>query len=418
MTPKNTVLSLCQEAKSTSFALANQSEEKKNKALRCMVNAISHECDTILKANNVEVEQAKSNGLNTALIDRLLLTPERFQGILDGIEAIIALPDPVGRTMACWSVPSGLNITRTAIPLGVIGVIYESRPNVTADAAALCLKSGNAVILRGGSECEKTNRAIVTAMQQGLKAANIPVSLIQYIHDQSHSTLDELIRMDEYIDVLIPRGGKSLMRKLSESSRIPVFSHLAGLCHTYIHEQADPEMALKIITNAKMRRTGICGATETLLIDAHIAPSLLPQIVNTLTKKQCEIRGDKYAQSIAPNILPANEEDWHTEYLDAILSVKIVQNMSEAIDHIQHYGSGHTDAIITENETIAEQFLRYVNSANVMHNCSTQFADGGEFGLGAEIGIATGKLHARGPVGLEQLTTFKYQVKGAGQIRP
>lgn len=418
MAPENTILSLCQQAKSASVMLSTLPEHKKNHALECIVHALTAQADTILKTNANEVEKARKNGLNAAFTDRLLLTSERFQNMLDGISTIINLPDPVGRTMASWSVPSGLDITRTAIPLGVIGVVYESRPNVTADAAALCLKSGNAVILRGGSECEQTNRAIVNAMQQGLEDAEFPIQIIQYVPDQSHNALNALLRMDKYIDVLIPRGGKSLLQKVAEHSRIPVFSHLAGLCHTYIHKDAEPEMALSIVTNAKMRRTGICGATETLLIDAAIAPSLLPGITNSLTEKHCELRGDQQAQKIDARIKPANEDDWHTEYLDAILSVKVVNTIEEAIAHIQHYGSGHTDAIITQNKTAAAQFLQHVNSANVMHNCSTQFADGGEFGLGAEIGIATGKLHARGPVGLEQLTTFKYQVKGTGQTRP
>ena len=411
------IIEQCQQAKLAADILSLLSEKEKNHALNEIHIALAAEKSRILEVNAEEVEQAKLNNIDPAFLDRMQLTSERFSALLTGIERIIQLPDPVGRELASWSVPSGLNITRTAIPLGVIGVIYESRPNVTADAAVLCLKSGNAVVLRGGSECVQTNQLMTATIQTGLIQAGISPHTIQYVLDQSYAALDILLRMDDTIDVLIPRGGLKLMRKIKEQSRIPVFSHLSGLCHTYIHKEADPEMAVAVTANAKMRRTGICGATETLLLDRSIAPFLLPGIVAVLIDQGCEVRGDAQARAIDSRIGSANEQDWSTEYLDAVLSIKTVDSIEEAIIHIQDYGSGHTDAIITDNEQAAAQFLQQVSSANVMHNCSTQFADGGEFGLGAEIGIATGKLHARGPVGLEQLTTFKYQVKGTGQIR-
>ncbi len=408
---------MCINVKSAADVLAMLSTDVKNYALVAMAEYVQKRADDIIKINQEDVVIAGKKGLSAALLDRLRLTPSRIQSMVEGIKAIASLPDPVGRELATWAVPSGLHITRKATPLGVIGVIYEARPNVTADAAALCFKSGNAVILRGGSECAATNKVIVECLQEGLQKANVIPSVIQYVPTQERSAVDVLLKQDQCIDVIVPRGGKALIQHIREHSTIPVFSHLDGICHTYIHEQADPTMAVRVIENAKMRRTGICGATETVLIDAAIAESLLPEIIKSLNNKGCEIRGDVRVQKIDTAVNVATDADWATEYLDAIISIKVVDDIYQAIEHIKQYGSNHTDAIITDDKKAAALFLQLVNSANVMHNCSTQFADGGEFGMGAEIGIATGKMHARGPVGLEQLTTFKYVVKGDGQVR-
>jgi glutamate-5-semialdehyde dehydrogenase len=415
MTHEKAIEQVCQQAKTASQSLALTDEAKKNEALLAMADCLHKQKENILTINSREI---KCQQRSPAFMDRMTLTPARFDAMVDGIKKIVDLPDPVGRILASWSVPSELQITRIAIPLGVIAVIYEARPNVTADAAALCLKAGSAIILRGGSECEKTNRAIVDAIQQGLKMTNLDPRAIQYIPEQDRSALETLLKMDDTIDVIIPRGSKALITSISENSRIPVFRHLEGICHTYIHQSADLDMAKNIVVNAKMRRPGICGATETLLIDKAIAKQFLPSILDALIVKGCVIHGDEITQSLDQRVLPATESDWSTEYLEAILSVKVVDNIASAICHIQKYSSSHTDAIIAEDHDAAMQFIARVDSANVMHNCSTQFADGGEFGMGTEIGISTGKLHARGPVGLEQLTTFKYVVRGTGQIRP
>ena len=411
------IKNICINAKKAADELANASTTIKNNALLAMAEQLQKQSNEIVSINLDEIKTAKDKNQTAAFIDRMSLNQAGMESMINGIKAIAELPDPVGRKLKDWTVQSGLHISKVAVPLGVIGVIYESRPNVTADAAALCLKSGNAVILRGGSECANTNKLITHCLQQGLKEVGINSDAIQYMPTQDHAAVNELLSMDDYIDVIIPRGGKSLIQLIREKSRIPVFSHLDGLCHTYIHKDADKQMAIEIINNAKMRRPGICGATETLLIDQAVAADFLPDIISDLIEKDCEIRGDIATQEIDARAKLATEQDWQTEYLDAILSIKVVENINAAIAHIKQYGSGHTDAIITNNGEAAAQFLNTINSAITMHNCSTQFADGGEFGMGAEIGIATGKLHARGPVGLEQLTTFKYVVEGAGQVR-
>ena len=351
------------------------------------------------------------------MIDRLALDTKRIEGMAKGLEDIAALPDPVGKILTDWTRPNGLHISRVSVPLGVIGVIYESRPNVTADAGGLCLKSGNAVILRGGSESFHSSQAILNCLQTGSKVAGLPEHAIQSIPTTDRAAVGEMLKLDQYIDIIVPRGGKGLIRRVMEESRIPVIKHLDGNCHTYIHADAKADMALSITMNAKMRRTGVCGATETLLIDRSVAKTMLPSIAGALQKAGCELRGDAEASGIFP-MKTATAEDWGTEYLDAIIAVKIVEGLEGAIAHINKYGSQHTDAIITENAAAAETFLNGVDSAIAVHNASTQFADGGEFGMGAEIGISTGKLHARGPVGVEQLTTYKYKVEGSGQVRP
>jgi len=350
-------------------------------------------------------------------MDRLELNDARIAAMAKGLEEIAALEDPVGDVMAEWSRPNGLVIQRVRMPLGVIGIIYESRPNVTADAGGLCLKAGNACILRGGSESFNSSQAIFACLQDGLKAANIPLRAIQMVPTTDRAAVGEMLTMTKYIDVIVPRGGQSLVDRVMRDSRVPTFQHLTGLCHTYIHSAADPAKARKIVLNAKMRRTGICGATETLLVDEAIAASVLPPILDDLANAGCELRGDTLVQKLDARVKPASLEDWNTEYLDAILSVKTVKNLDDAVAHIITHGSEHTEAIITEDTAAAETFMDGVGSAIVMHNASTQFADGGEFGMGAEIGIATGKMHARGPVGVEQLTTFKYKVRGDGQVR-
>lgn len=409
------VLNLCQQAKKASVNLAQLSTEQKNRALLSIAAQLEKNSASILSANQKDLSRLENK--DAAFIDRLTLTEARLHTMIDGVKQIAQLPDPVGKILTSWTVPSSLHISRVSVPLGVIAIIYESRPNVTADAAALCLKSGNATILRGGSECAFSNQAITACLQAGLRDADIDANAIQYMPTQDRTAIDILLQMDQYIDVLIPRGGKNLIRYLSEHSKIPLLKHLDGNCHTYIHSDADLNMALDIIKNAKLRRTGVCGATETLLIDRNVAEEFLPDIISMLLKNGCEIRGDAIVQKINAKVIAATDEDWATEFLAAILAIKVVDDLDDAIAHIGQYSSSHTEAIITNNETAAKKFLSEVNSAIVMHNCSTQFADGGEFGMGAEIGIATGKLHARGPVGVEQLTTFKYQVEGNGKIR-
>ena len=405
------------KAKQAAQTLALAPTEQKNSALLEAAKALRANSAEILKANQKDMELAKQKALSGALLDRLALDAKRVESMAKGLEDIAALPDPVGKILTAWERPNGLRISRVSVPIGVIGVIYESRPNVTADAGALCLKSGNGVILRGGSESFHSSQAILQCLQQGVKAAGLPEAVIQSIPTTDREAVGALLRLDKYVDIIIPRGGKGLIKRIMEESRIPVVKHLDGICHTYIHAEAKPDMAREIVLNAKMRRTGICGATETLLIDRAIAKSLLPAIAEALVKAGCELRGDAEARAIAP-MKEAVAEDWDTEYLDAILSVKIVADMKEAIAHINRHGSQHTDAIITENAAAAAEFLNGIESAIAVHNASTQFADGGEFGMGAEIGISTGKLHARGPVGVEQLTTYKYKVEGAGQVRP
>jgi len=409
---------LCIAAKSAASELASASTEKKNQALLAMATAIANRKNEIITVNQQDVSSAKNNNKSAAFIDRLTITEQGVDNMVAGLKKIADLKDPVGIELKAWQVPSGLKISRVSIPLGVIAVIYESRPNVTADAAALCLKAGNAVILRGGSECAKTNQIIADCLQDALREIGLPESVIQYMPTQAHAAVDELLQMDQYVDVIVPRGGRSLIEHIRDKSRIPLFSHLEGLCHTYVHRGANKKMATNIIRNAKMRRTGICGATETLLIDHAIAKDFLPDIITVLIEEGCEVRGDEQTQTIDSRVAAANESDWSTEYLDAIISIRVIDGIDQAISHIHQYGTHHTEAIITDDLQAATQFLNQINSAIVMHNTSTQFADGGEFGMGAEIGIATGKLHARGPVGVEQLTTFKYIVRGTGQVRP
>lgn len=417
MNLKRQMEALGHKAKTASDWLFQASTLQKNKALAAMAQAITADQNALLLANHRDIEKAQAQQLSPAFIDRLLLTAERIDAIAAALKAISTMPDPVHRMIDEWQVPSGLIIKKVSMPLGVIGVIYESRPNVTADAAALCLKAGNAVILRGGSECRYTNKAIMACLHQGLAKAGAPVECIQYVPCQDREAVGHLLRMNDYIDVIIPRGGASLVKRVIEESRIPLFQHLQGLCHSYIHHAADKAMAIAIVVNAKMRRTGICGATETLLIDEAVALKILPDLIDALIKINCEVRGCQKTQAIDQRVLVALESDWATEYLNAILSVKIVSNLEAAVAHIKEYGSSHTESIITNDNEAAAKFMNQIQSAIVMHNASTQFADGGEFGMGGEIGISTGKLHARGPVGLEQLTTFHYQVIGNGQTR-
>jgi glutamate-5-semialdehyde dehydrogenase len=357
--------------------------------------------------------------LSGALLDRLALDGSRVEAMARGIDAIADLPDPVGRVLADWERPNGLRIQRIAVPLGVIGIIYESRPNVTADAAALCLKSGNAVILRGGSESFHSSRAIHRCLQSGLRSSGVPAEAVQMVATTDRQAVAFLLSsMTDFLDVVIPRGGKSLIRRVQQDARIPVIGHLEGICHVYLHESANAELAKSIVVNAKMRRTGICGAAETLLVDRSSMNGLLPPVLAALQEAGCEVRGDSEVRKLFPAATAATEQDWSTEYLDAIISVRVVDDMAAAIEHIRRYGSAHTESIIAEDQAAANKFLADVDSAIVLHNASTQFADGGEFGMGAEIGIATGKLHARGPVGAEQLTSYKYVVRGNGQVRP
>lgn len=406
------------KARDAAAQLAVASPEQKSLALKAIANSIIDEMPAILQANKTDVDVAIENGMSTALVDRLLLDEKRVQSIADSVRVIAGLPDPVGQIIAQWERPNGLRIERVRTPLGVIGVIYESRPNVTADAGALCLKAGNSVILRGGSDSFYSSSAIHKAMKKGLEAANLPANAIQIVNTTDRAAVGALLTgLNGTVDVIIPRGGKSLVERVQKEARIPVFSHLEGICHIYIDKSANVEMAEKIIVNAKMRRTGICGAVETILIDSKATEKFIPVII-ALQKKGCEIRVSEDLLFSIPDSILATEQDWSTEYLDAIVSVKTVNGVKDAIDHINRYSSHHTESIIAEDSKTVEQFFNHLDSAILMHNASTQFADGGEFGFGAEIGIATGKLHARGPIGVEQLTTFQYHVNGNGQIRP
>jgi glutamate-5-semialdehyde dehydrogenase len=406
-------------ARRAAAALAVATDAAKSAALAAMAAAIRRDANTILLANAVDLDHARQKDMKTSFVDRLTLTAERIEAMARGLEDIAQLPDPVGRTLAQWPRPNGLEITRIAVPIGVIGIIYESRPNVTVDAGGLCVKSGNAAILRGGSDSFESSQAIVVSLRDGLHAAGLNRDIIQMVETTDREAVGQMLSgLDGTIDLIIPRGGKNLVARVQSEARVPVFSHLEGICHVYVDRDADLDMATQIILNAKMRRTGICGAAETVLVDQPIAKVALPNIIRVLADAGCEVRGDAAVQSMGNHVKPATEEDWSTEYLDAIISVRVVAGVDDAILHIAKYGSQHTDSIITANSKTAEHFLKTVDSAIVLHNASTQFADGGEFGFGAEIGIATGKLHARGPVGVEQLTTFKYQVRGSGQIRP
>ena len=405
-------------ARAAAASLALASADDKSAALRAAAQAVRAREKNILAANARDLAEADGAGLAPALRDRLALDPKRVEAVAAGLEMIAELPDPVGRSLARWVRPNGLDIERVAVPLGVVGIIYESRPNVTADAGGLALKSGNAAILRGGSESFYSSRALVGALGEGLRAAGLPEAAIQLVPTRDRAAVGLMLGMSDYIDVIVPRGGRSLIERVQRESRIAVIAHLEGICHTYVDAAADPKKACAIVLNAKMRRVSICGATETLLVDREIAAGLLPAILGDLRAAGCELRGDDRVRAIDPALLPANDEDWRTEYLDAILSVAIVDGVEGAIAHVNRWGSHHTDAIVTEDGAAAERFLREVDSAIVLVNASTQFADGGEFGMGAEIGISTQRLPPRGPVGAEQLTTYKYLVRGTGQVRP
>ena len=418
MTDANALITdMAQAAKAAQIQLGQAAHAARQDALTISATLIRNAEADILSANARDVAAGKERGLTDAFIDRLTLTPDRIEAMASGLEAIAHLPDPLGAELARWQVPSGLDIARVATALGVIGIIYESRPNVTVDAAGLCIKSGNAAILRGGSDSFHTSTLLATLMRQGLKDANLPEDAVAMVSTPDRQAVGAMLTAVGQIDVIIPRGGKGLVGRVQDEARVPVFAHLEGICHIYLAAGADIDAATSVIVNAKMRRTGICGAAETLLVDESMA-SHLPAIADALIKAGCSLRGDSAACALVPSMEAATEEDWSTEYLDSILSVRIVPDFQTATDHIRNFGSGHTEAILTEDETLIERFFTEIDSAIIMANASTQFADGAEFGLGAEIGIATGKLHARGPVGAAQLTSFKYVVRGNGTQRP
>jgi glutamate-5-semialdehyde dehydrogenase len=406
-------------ARTAARALALTSTARKNRALAAMAAAVQGHAADILAANAQDVTESRASGATAAFLDRLALDERRVSAMAAGIEAVEQLPDPVGTVTERWTRPNGLTIERVRVPLGVVGIIYESRPNVTADAAALCLKAGNASILRGGSESHRSNRAIHAALTEGLRRAALPDAAVQLLPVRDRAAVGMMLGgLGGTIDVIVPRGGKSLVARVQAEARVPVFAHLEGICHVYVDRSADLAMAKAVVLNAKLRRTGVCGAAETLLVDRAAAGTHLAPLVGMLLDAGCEVRGDEATRAIDPRVRPATEEDWSTEYLDAIISARLVDGVDAAIAHIERYGSHHTDSIVAADKAAAEKFLREIDSAIVLHNASTQFADGGEFGFGAEIGIATGRFHARGPVGVEQLTSFKYRVRGTGQIRP
>ena len=413
-----TMLAMGDAARAASAAVSNAGPDARTAALKAMAAKIRATAPEILVANATDMEAARAKGISGAMLDRLELTPARIEAMAQGVADVAGLPDPVGTVLATWERPNGLVMSRVRGPIGVIGIIYESRPNVTADAGALCLRAANAVILRGGSESLNSSRVIADALRAGLKDAGLPEDAIQLVQTADRAAVGHILTgLNGKLDVVVPRGGKSLVARVQDEARVPVIGHLEGLCHTYIHEKADPAKAEAIIVNAKLRRVGVCGSTETMLIDASVAPALLPRLATALEAAGCDLRGDERARAIHP-MTAATTEDWTTEYLAPILSVAVVDGITGAMAHIARYGSQHTESIVTEDNAAAERFLREVDSAIVMHNASTQFADGGEFGFGGEIGSATGRLHARGPVGAEQLTIFKYVVRGTGQIRP
>ncbi len=418
MTNNTDMNALGHAAKAASASLRLASGDQRNAALRAMASEIRKSVETILAANAEDMTAASAKGISAAMLDRLKLDTARVASIANGLDAIADLPDPVGAIEKAWTQPNGLHFSQVRVPIGVIGMIYESRPNVTADAGGLCVKSGNACVLRGGSESVRSNRAIHTALQTGLRASDLPEAAISLVNTTDRAAVGDMLRgLDGTIDIIIPRGGKGLVARVQEDARVPVLAHLEGLNHSYVHADADINMAVQVIENAKLRRTGVCGSTETILVDTEVAGTFLPELA-TQIKDRCELRGDARAQSIIPNITPATDTDFATEHLAPILNIAVVDGMEAALAHIAHYGSGHTDAILTESADAAQTFLDSVDSAIVLHNASTQYADGGEFGFGAEIGIATGRLHARGPVGAQHLTTYKYQVRGTGQARP
>ncbi|WP_442866748.1 glutamate-5-semialdehyde dehydrogenase [Aurantiacibacter sp. MUD61] len=415
LTPEELITELATRGRTAQRKLARIGDERKADALRAAAAAIRQDEAAILEANAQDLSEAEARGLSGAMLDRLKLDAERLDGIASAIENVASLPDPVGEEISRSEAPAGMTLVRRRIPIGLIGIIYESRPNVTADAASLCLRSGNAALLRGGSEAVHSNRALHAAFVKGVSHEGVPEDAIQLMPTQDREAVGAMLKAAGLVDMIVPRGGKGLVARVQEDARVPVLAHLDGICHTYIHADADPEMAREIALNAKMRRTGICGAMETLLLDSSFDAS--KDVLAALLEAGCELRGDERAQEIDDRIKPAEDEDWDTEYLDAILSVAVVNGIGEALEHIAEHSSGHTDTIVTADDAAAQRFLDEVDSAIVMHNASSQFADGGEFGLGAEIGIATGRLHARGPVALEGLTTYKWQVLGQGQAR-
>jgi len=413
------MMNLGAAAREAAEQLTRVDSGSKTQALKAAAAAMRKRAPEIIEANSRDMEAGRRKGLTAALLDRLALDEERIEATARGVESIAEFDDPVGGVIAEWQRPNGLRIQRVRVPLGVIGIIYESRPNVTADAGALCLKSGNAVILRGGTEAAHSNAAIHACLVEGLVAAGLPGAAIQRVPTQDREAVGILLRdMGEYLDVIVPRGGKGLIARVQQDARVPVMGHLEGICHTYVHESADLDKARRVVVNAKMRRTGICGATETLLVDRSAPAGTLSALVDDLIAAGCEVRGDTAAQTADSRVRAAADSDWGKEYLDSIIALRVVDDVDEAMAHIRRYGSGHTEAIIAEDNGAAERFLDELDSSILLHNASTQFADGGEFGMGAEIGIATGRIHARGPVGAEQLTSYKYVVRGDGQTRP
>jgi glutamate-5-semialdehyde dehydrogenase len=415
-TPEMLIAALGARARRAAALIAQASDAQKADALRRAAQALRDQAPAIIAANARDMENAAANGLSAAMLDRLKLDEGRIAAAAAGVEQVASLDNPLGSVIDRQVRPNGMELSRVRVPLGVIGIIYESRPNVTADAAALCLRAGNAVILRGGSEAKESNRAIHAAMVEGIVAAGLPAEVVQLVPTTDRAAVGALLRAAEFVDLIVPRGGKSLVARVQEEARVPVLAHLDGINHSYVDGAADPAMAQSLVVNAKMRRTGICGATETVLIDRAFPDA--PALVKALLDAQCEVRGDAAVQAMDARVTAASDEDWDTEYLDAIVSIRLVDGMEDAIAHIAAHASHHTDAIITQDVDRAEHFLNAVDSAIVMWNASTQFADGGEFGLGAEIGISTGRLHARGPVALEGLTTYKWIVRGTGQTRP
>ena len=415
-TPEMLIATMGARARRAAAVIAQASDAQKADALRRAAQALRDQAPAIIAANARDMDNAVANGLSPALLDRLRLDEGRVAATAAGVEQVAGLPNPLGSVIDQSVRPNGLDLRRVRVPLGVIGIIYESRPNVTADAAALCLRAGNAVILRGGSEAKESNRAIHAAIVEGIVAAGLPADVVQLVPTTDRAAVGALLKAAEFVDLIVPRGGKSLVARVQDEARVPVLAHLDGINHSYVDGAADPTMAQQLVVNAKMRRTGICGATETVLIDRAYAYA--PALVRALLDAQCEVRGDEAVQAMDARVKPADEADWDTEYLDAIVSIRLVDGVEEAIAHIAVHASHHTDAIITDDPATAERFLNAVDSAIVMWNASTQFADGGEFGLGAEIGISTGRLHARGPVALEGLTTYKWLGRGTGQVRP
>ena len=413
----NLIEKISKKSKSAFEVISTSSIEKRNSAILNISKLLEERSRGILDANKSDLENAKKKNLTPSFIDRLTLNESRIKNMCEGLKEISTLQDPIGKNLESWTRPNGLKIEKISVPLGVIGIIYESRPNVTVDAGSLCIKSGNVCILRGGSDSFYSSKLLASLMQEALHQSGLPKNVVQFVETTDRSMVTQMLQASKYLDVIIPRGGKSLVEKIQQEARVPVFAHLEGICHVYIDHEANMEIALNILLNSKLRRTGICGAAETLLIDKRLDENHVSDLIYKLMSEGCEVRAEKAIQNKYNKVLLATEKDWRTEYLDSIISVKYVNDVEHAIEHINEYSSDHTETIVTENKRTAEKFLSHVDSAIVMHNASTQFADGGEFGMGAEIGISTGKLHARGPVGTEQLTSFKYIVRGTGQIR-